>query len=210
LANLLNEVRYWRRVPNKKAVGRRKWKKRAIKYDAGRERPQPGHDDADKEVHGGMKRVTRLVKCEFSISSPAPKSLLSPEGSRMGRRCHFLKCIWSRRRRKCRDMISVADGGRIAEEIVSGGHSTGAQETFSKLRIWRFAMKSPKGYELIGWGWSIWGRWMNYVFLGREMARAKVYSESVAQQCDGEVKRSIDELTGSPRNLITTNIDKLE
>jgi len=49
-----------------------------------------------------------------------------------------------------------------------------------------------------------------FVFLGREMARAKVYSESVAQQIDGEVKRIIDEAYNIAKNLITTNIDKLE
>jgi cell division protease FtsH len=49
-----------------------------------------------------------------------------------------------------------------------------------------------------------------FVFLGREMTRAKVYSESVAQQIDGEVKRIIDEAYKIAKDLITTNLDKLE
>jgi cell division protease FtsH len=49
-----------------------------------------------------------------------------------------------------------------------------------------------------------------YVFLGREMARAKVYSEFMAQEIDAEVKRIIDECYRVSKGLITTNLDKLE
>src|SRR5205807_1155943 len=49
-----------------------------------------------------------------------------------------------------------------------------------------------------------------FVFLGREMGRAKVYSETTAQEIDGEVKRIIDEAYKIAKDIITTNIDKLE
>jgi cell division protease FtsH len=49
-----------------------------------------------------------------------------------------------------------------------------------------------------------------YVFLGREMARAKVYSEFTAQEIDGEVKRIIDEAYKAAHDIITANRDKLE
>jgi len=49
-----------------------------------------------------------------------------------------------------------------------------------------------------------------FVFLGREMTRAKVYSEFTAQEIDLEVKRIIDEAYKVSKDLITTNIDKLE
>src|SRR5207302_5752762 len=49
-----------------------------------------------------------------------------------------------------------------------------------------------------------------FVFLGREMARAKVYSETTAQEIDGEVKRIIDEAYKIAKDIITTNIEKLE
>jgi cell division protease FtsH len=49
-----------------------------------------------------------------------------------------------------------------------------------------------------------------YVFLGREMARAKVYSESTAEEIDTEVKRIIDHAYRTAQEIITTNRDKLE
>jgi len=42
------------------------------------------------------------------------------------------------------------------------------------------------------------------------MARAKVYSESTAQEIDGEVKRIIDAAYKIAKDIITTNLDKLE
>ncbi len=49
-----------------------------------------------------------------------------------------------------------------------------------------------------------------YVFLGREMARAKVYSEFTAQEIDGEVKRIIDNAYKTAKDILTINRDKLE
>jgi len=49
-----------------------------------------------------------------------------------------------------------------------------------------------------------------YVFLGREMARAKVYSEFTAQEIDAEVKRIIDSSYKTAKDIIVGNADKLE
>jgi cell division protease FtsH len=49
-----------------------------------------------------------------------------------------------------------------------------------------------------------------YVFLGREVSRAKVYSETTAQEIDGEVRHIIDNAYKTAKDLITTNRDKLE
>jgi len=49
-----------------------------------------------------------------------------------------------------------------------------------------------------------------YVFLGREVSRAKVYSEFTAQEIDGEVKLIIDNAYKIAKDILTTKIDKLE
>jgi cell division protease FtsH len=49
-----------------------------------------------------------------------------------------------------------------------------------------------------------------FVFLGREVSRAKVYSEFTAQEIDGEVKLIIDNAYKTAKDILTTNIDKLE
>jgi cell division protease FtsH len=49
-----------------------------------------------------------------------------------------------------------------------------------------------------------------YVFLGREVSRSKAYSEFTSQEIDGEVKLIIDNAFKIAKDILTTNIDKLE
>jgi len=99
--------------------------------------------------------------------------------------------------------------GRIAEEIVSGDISSGAAGDIQQATGMARAM-------VMQWGMSDrlgmvqYGDNDEYVFLGREMARAKVYSEFTAQEIDAEVKRIIDDSFKIAKDLLTTNLDKLE
>ncbi len=47
------------------------------------------------------------------------------------------------------------------------------------------------------------------IFIGREMARSKSYSEAVAAQIDAEVKRVIDAAYRRCENILTRDRDKL-
>jgi cell division protease FtsH len=50
----------------------------------------------------------------------------------------------------------------------------------------------------------------DFVFLGKEMAKSKEYSESTAQEIDEEVKRLIGEGFQRAKKIITENQSKLE
>src|SRR5437899_9610141 len=107
------------------------------------------------------------------------------------------------------DMISMMMGGRIAEEIISGDISSGAAGDIQQATNMARSM-------VMQWGMSDrlgmvqYGDDDEFVFLGREVARAKVYSEFTAQEIDAEVKRIIDGAYGTAKGLITENLDKLE
>jgi cell division protease FtsH len=49
-----------------------------------------------------------------------------------------------------------------------------------------------------------------FVFLGREMARTKVYSESTAREIDEEIKRIIDAGYKTAKDILFANRSKLE
>ena len=107
------------------------------------------------------------------------------------------------------DTIAVMMGGRISEEMVSGDISSGAAGDIQQATNMARAM-------VMQWGMSDrlgmvqYGDDDEYIFLGREMARAKVYSEFTAQEIDAEVKRIIDNSYKVAKDLITANADKLE
>jgi cell division protease FtsH len=133
-----------------------------------------------------------------------------PRGQALGSTMSLPKTdILNRRRKEMLDMIAVMMAGRIAEEIVSGDISSGAAGDIQQATNMARAM-------VMQWGMSDrlgmvqYGNDDEYVFLGREMARAKLYSEHMAEEIDSEIKRIIDEAYTCAKNLIIENRDKLE
>jgi cell division protease FtsH len=99
--------------------------------------------------------------------------------------------------------------GRIAEEYVTDDISSGASSDIqqatgmAKAMVMHWGMSERLGHVL-------YGESQEYVFLGRDMMRAKDYSEQTAQEIDNEVKRITDEAYATAKNMIETNRDKLE
>jgi cell division protease FtsH len=166
--------------------------------------------DEDKKFTAWHEAGHALVNVLLEHTHPLHKVTIIPRGQSLGSTMSLPKTdILSRRRKEMLDMIAVMMGGRIAEEIVSGDISSGASGDIQQATNMARAM-------VMQWGMSDrlgmvqYGDDDEYIFLGREMARAKVYSESTAQEIDGEVKRIIDDAYKTAKDLITTNSDKLE
>jgi cell division protease FtsH len=117
--------------------------------------------------------------------------------------------VLSRRRKEMLDMIAMMMAGRIAEEIVSGDISSGAAGDIQQATNMTRAMVTQWGMS-DRLGMVQYGDDDEYVFLGREVTRAKVYSEFTAQEIDSEVKRIIDNAYKIAKDILTTNIEKLE
>ncbi|MGH8024575.1 MAG: ATP-dependent zinc metalloprotease FtsH, partial [Limisphaerales bacterium] len=107
------------------------------------------------------------------------------------------------------DDIAVTMAGRIAEEIVTGDISTGAAMDIQMATNMARAMVCQYGMS-DKLGMVQYGSDDEYVFLGREMARTKVYSEGTAREIDEEIKHIIDAGYQTARDLIYANRDKLE
>jgi cell division protease FtsH len=140
---------------------------------------------------------------------PLHKVTIIPRGQSLGSTMSLPReDVLNRRRREMLDMIAVAMAGRIAEELVSGDISTGAagdiqQATqLAKSMVCHWGMSDRLG--MVQYGDN-----NEYVFLGREMIRSKDYSETTAQQIDGEVKRIIDEAYHVAKDIIDSHRDKL-
>jgi cell division protease FtsH len=55
-----------------------------------------------------------------------------------------------------------------------------------------------------------YGEHEDYVFLGRDISRARDYSEATAEQIDGEVRKLIDDAYQTAKTVLTEQRDKLE
>ncbi|WP_394283343.1 ATP-dependent zinc metalloprotease FtsH [Frisingicoccus sp.] len=105
--------------------------------------------------------------------------------------------------------ITVALGGRVAEELIFDDITTGASQDIKSATRTARAMVTQYGMsDAVGL--------INYdgdgdeVFIGRDLAHTKSYGENIASIIDQEVKRIVDECHMQARQIITDNRDVLE
>src|SRR5437867_1112797 len=210
LANLLNEAALLAASTNKKAVSMEELEEARDKVRWGRERRSLAMTDEDKKFTAWHEAGHALDNVLLEHTHPLHKVTIIPRGQSLGSTMALPKTdILSRRRKEMLDMIAVMMAGRIAEEIVSGDISSGAAGDIQQATNMARAMVTQWGMS-DRLGMVQYGDDDEYVFLGREMTRAKIYSETTAQEIDGEVKRIIDESYKIAKGLIISNSDKLE
>ncbi len=104
--------------------------------------------------------------------------------------------------------IMVSLGGRIAEEIIFGKLYTGASQDIksatatARNMVTRYGMSEKLGminYDADG----------DEVFIGRDLAKNRPYSDKTASEIDEEVKKIIDECYKKATEIIKENIDVL-
>src|SRR5216117_133515 len=210
LANLLNEAALLAARTSKKAVGMAELEEARDKVRWGRERRSLAMTDEEKECTAWHEAGHALVNVMLEHTHPLHKVTIIPRGQSLGSTMSLPKDdVLSRRRKEMLDMIAVTMAGRIAEEIVSGDISTGAAGDIQQATQMARAMVTQWGMsEKIGM--VQYGDSNEYIFLGREMIRGKIYSEYTAQEIDTEVKKIIDEAYKVAKDIIDTNLDKLE
>ncbi len=99
-------------------------------------------------------------------------------------------------------------GGRVAEQLILSDISTGASndiERASKIAremVTKYGMSDRVGAIMFGSG-------QEEVFLGRDFAQTKNYSEETAAIIDEEVKKIIDKAYKTAEVILSGNIDKL-
>lgn len=100
--------------------------------------------------------------------------------------------------------IMVSLGGRIAEEIIFADVTTGASQDIKQATKIARAMVTQYGMsDKIGM--IDYGSDEDEVFIGRDLAHTRSYSEGVAAEIDQEVKRIIDECYQKAKAIIMEN-----
>ena len=105
--------------------------------------------------------------------------------------------------------IMVGLGGRIAEELVFDDVTTGASQDIKQCTAQAKAMITKYGFsDKVGL--------VNYdndedeVFIGRDLAHTRSYSENIAATIDAEVKEIIDECYAKAKDIIIENRSVLD
>jgi len=166
-------------------------------------------DEAIDRVIGGPQKKSRLMKDEerlntayheaghalvaasMNYSDPVTKVTILPRGRALGYTMVLpMEDRYSVTRNQLLDQIAYALGGRAAEEIVFHDPTTGASNDFEKATkiarqmVTLFGFSSSVGTVSYGGGGE--------VFIGRDMAQAREYSDEVAHQIDLEIRKILD------------------
>jgi cell division protease FtsH len=211
LANLLNEAALIAARANRKSIGMSELEEARDKVRWGRERRSLAMTDEDKKITAWHEAGHAIVNVMLEHTHPLHKVTIIPRGQSLGSTMSLPKQdILNRQKKEMEDMIAVTMAGRIAEEVVTNDMSTGAagdiqQATqLAKAMVCQYGMSKRLGMVQYG------GDDSDYVFLGKDMARSKAYSEHTSQEIDTEVKRLIDDGFNTAKTLIDDNRLKLE
>ena len=99
-------------------------------------------------------------------------------------------------------------GGRVAEALILNDISTGASNDIERATKIARSMVTKYGMsERIGT--LMLGSDQSEVFLGRDLAQAREYSEETAGVIDEETKRIVDEAYNRAKQILTDHVDKL-
>ncbi|MDI9550019.1 MAG: ATP-dependent zinc metalloprotease FtsH [Chloroflexota bacterium] len=210
LENVVNEAAILAARRNKRAIGMAELQEAVERIGmGGPERRSRLISARDKEViayhEAGHAIVARMVE----HSDPIQKITIVPRGGaggyvwRVSDRDRVLVA-----RSYYLDSIAVALGGRVAEELIFGDVSNGASQDIQQLTstaramVTRFGMSEKMGPLQFG-------QQDEMVFLGRELAEQRDYSEEVAELIDDEVRQIVDEAYQRVRKMLGTNLDLL-
>jgi len=211
LENLLNEAAIRAAIADRLFIMQEDIKKAFIKVGIGAEKKSRLISDKEKKVtayheagHAILFHVLPDVGPVYTVSiiptgvGAAGYTMPLPEKDEM-----FMT------RGKMMQEIMVSLGGRIAEQIIFDDITTGASSDIKKATkvarkmVTRFGMSENIGV-------------INYdddddeVFIGRDLAHHRSYSETIAGEIDKEVKLIIDECYGKAQAIITRHMDVLE
>ena len=210
LENVVNEAAILSARRNKKAIGTRELQE-AVERVAmgGPERRSRLMNAKEKEVVAYHEAGHAVVSYLCSHSDPVQKVTIVPRGQAGG----YVWRVSDRdrvmaNRSYFEDNIAVALGGRVAEELIFGDISNGAAMDIQQLTQLTRAMVTKYGMS-DKMGPLQFGQQDEMVFLGRELAEQRDYSEEVAEQIDDEVRRIVTSSHVRVRKLLGENIEKL-
>jgi cell division protease FtsH len=209
LANVINEAALLAARRGLKAITMAEMEEARDKVRWGKERRSLAISEKEKE-NTAYHEAGHALLCEvLEHTDPLHKVTIIPRGPSLGSTMYLpVEDKYTNRKNELLDRLVVIMGGRVAEEIVFGDVTNGAS---SDIRM----ATSLARKMICEWGMSErlgmveYGEHEDYVFLGRDISRARAYSEATAQEIDREVKRLCDDAYQRAMRVLTQRKDVL-
>jgi len=208
LANMVNEAALAAARQNRKAVLMFDFELAKDKVLMGVERKSLLLSDEEKKVTAYHEAGHALVAAKLPHSDPLHKVTIIPRGMALG---VTMQLPIDDKHNYTKDYleteIAIMMGGRLAEEIFLGQMSTGAGNDIE--RATELARKMVCEFGMSDLGPLTFGKKEEQIFLGREIAQHRDYSEATAIKIDEEVKRLVGEGYETAKGILASNHDTL-
>jgi cell division protease FtsH len=192
LANMVNEAALSAARQNRKAVLQYDFELAKDKVLMGVERKSMILSDEEKKVTAYHEAGHALIAMRLPLSDPVHKVTIIPRGMALG---VTMQLPIDDKHNYTKDYleteIAILMGGRLAEELFLNQMSTGAGNDIE--RATEMARKMVCEWGMSTLGPLTFGKKEEQIFLGREIAQHRDYSEDTAIKIDLEVRRLVDE-----------------
>ena len=203
LANMVNEAALNAARVNRKQVTMYDLEIAKDKVLMGAERKSMLLTDEEKKVTAYHEAGHALVSVLRDHTDPIHKVTIIPRGMALGVTVYLPGDRHNYTREYLETRLATAYGGRVAEEIFLGQMSTGAGSDIENATD--LARRMVCEYGMSRLGPLTFGKKEEQIFLGREIAQHRDFSEETARQIDQEVRRLIDEAYQSAYSLVDGN-----
>ena len=209
LANLVNEGALLAARHNQMTITMSDLEEAAERVMMGPERRSRVISDNEKRLTAYHEGGHTLVGMLLDHTDPVHKVTIIPRGRAGGYTLSLPKeDRYYATRSELLDELKVLLGGRVAEALVLHEISSGASNDLQRATELARQMTCEYGMsERLGA--VTFGHRQQQVFLGRDIGHENMYSEKIAAEIDGEIRRLIDEAYEGTVKLLQDNIDKL-
>ena len=209
LENVLNEAALLAARRNLEEIGMKEIEDAMVKVTMGPEKKTRVRSEKENKLVSYHEAGHAVVSHYLTTQDPVHQISIVPRGMAGGYTMYRPtedKNFMSKTEME-ENIVSLL-GGRVAEALILNDVSTGASNDIERATaiarnmVTKYGMSDRIGTLTLGSD-------QDQVFLGRDLAHAKTYSEETASVIDEEIKKIVDTAYAKARQILTEHIDKL-
>ncbi len=209
LANLVNEAALFAARDNRATVSMDDFEKARDKILLGVARESVYMTPEEKKATAYHEAGHTLLHYYLKNADPLHKVTIIPHGRALGLTMSLPeKDAYTKNKSFLEDRIKICMGGYVAEDIVYGETTTGTSNDIKQATQMARRMVTEWGMSALGF--VSLADDDEPLFLGREIARHKDYSEETARRVDEEVGKILSRCMDDTRDILTTHRDQLD
>ena len=209
LENLMNEAALLSARRNKKLIGMKELEEATIRVIAGPEKKSRVVSEQDRKLTAYHEAGHAVVQRLIPDADPVHQISIIPRGRAGGYTLSLPKHDkYYISKLELENQVVMLLGGRVAEKMVLNDISTGAKNDIERATA--IARKMVTEYGMSdSLGPMTFGSDHDEVFIGRDLARSRNYSEEIAAIIDKEIRNVIETAYNRAETILRENIDKL-